>query len=732
MTDRQHTDKESQTISLSGSESDLFNQKQALLANSYLDNFVTYSSINPAAETPEKSTSIEHWESIESISFNPHKFRIEAIIKTSQNSGYNGQYDSDSDEMDTQGSSTEYIRFFIDWGTGAGFQNLGLTCFNTCNRAKQENPLYQLVYINIDKHLLPESCLSNSLIKIRAILAWDQIPDLNPDFVPAYGSSLDTMIPSSHFYVSNSLDYSDTQSKGSDIPAYRMASSDTLKRTRVSLVSLGLNTATNTLGAVVSLTPKTPAQVTPAPKITWESAFISFWINSTDDSQACTFLGTALLTIPNQLPEHGVDYSATVNINPQFEPHLSRQSINDISIKAILTVGDPISAIDDSSDNILGTLERYVRVQRASNLKTFATQEGAVQAYGAIHTVGYVPVNCLDAESHLAFPSRLPLNPTNAYQAATDRPFSGKVLIQGRIYISNPLFRTFYQLQYAPAGSNAWLPVSQNMAYEVLSGSTEKYGIPRPSLSGARGNNNGWMLYQSSNDDLRFNQQDTFLCEWDTNGFNGIYDLRLAFSSVASPLSKDTVHYSETVTIVIDNSDFDCNAEYTTAPAGMGELGTSTNPSYGLDLVVENRTPQHDSHTLDYSSGEVIQGYLRARHNYFWKWILTLSPNEDSTQPAIQISERYSGDQTTNLHYGRDSRVLFRNIRTPEDNGPCNFHWQIHTPMVEDSTAVKKYSLTLRACNRAIIDSSDVITKEKMKTYTVSMTPSSLYPENTQ
>ncbi|HEV2451372.1 MAG TPA: hypothetical protein VGS62_05555, partial [Streptosporangiaceae bacterium] len=121
------------------------------------------------------------YEEIDCISYNPDLNLLEATISIKQQSGYGGGL--------CQAGSLEFIRFFLDYGSGwvdAGLATVevhdlpeALDCFDT--------PVFPLSY-SATVQLQPERqpCWSPVLPAVRAILSWSVIPT-GPDFVPVWG-----------------------------------------------------------------------------------------------------------------------------------------------------------------------------------------------------------------------------------------------------------------------------------------------------------------------------------------------------------------------------------------------------------------------------------------------------------------------------------------------------------------------------------------------------------------
>lgn len=121
------------------------------------------------------------YEQIDCVSYNPVLNLLEATISIRQTSGYGGGL--------CQAGSLEFIRFFLDYGSGwvdAGLATVSvhdlpeaLDCFDA-----GVFPLSYTATVQVDREQAP--CWFPVLPAARAILSWSVIPT-GPDFVPVWG-----------------------------------------------------------------------------------------------------------------------------------------------------------------------------------------------------------------------------------------------------------------------------------------------------------------------------------------------------------------------------------------------------------------------------------------------------------------------------------------------------------------------------------------------------------------
>ncbi len=131
-----------------------------------------------------------YWEELVCVGFNPELGQLEAVVSIKRSTGYSGGLCTDG--------STEYVRFFIDWGDGHGFQNVGLTSFKAHNISDvppgPQHPLHYMVYLPLDDEKFRKCCDIPVLPRVRAILSWNKIPSIDPNQVPYYGNHIDADI----------------------------------------------------------------------------------------------------------------------------------------------------------------------------------------------------------------------------------------------------------------------------------------------------------------------------------------------------------------------------------------------------------------------------------------------------------------------------------------------------------------------------------------------------------
>jgi hypothetical protein len=137
------------------------------------------------------------WEELTCVGYHPQYSMLVAVVTIKEDDGYNGDL--------CRYGSTEYVRFFIDWGDGTGFENVGLTSFQAHDipglPRKPQHPLHYMVYVYLDTKNKKKCCDIAYLPKVRAVLSRNVSPSLDPDALPEFGNRLDANIQIEHLPV---------------------------------------------------------------------------------------------------------------------------------------------------------------------------------------------------------------------------------------------------------------------------------------------------------------------------------------------------------------------------------------------------------------------------------------------------------------------------------------------------------------------------------------------------
>lgn len=121
------------------------------------------------------------YEELGCVGYHPQQEYLEAVIYVKQPSGYSGGICSDG--------SREYVRFYLSFDNGATWQDQGLTgvrVWDIPEGTRGDKRLEYAVSLKIDP--ARKSCTADPLIRVRAILSWnDPPPENQPNWVPVWG-----------------------------------------------------------------------------------------------------------------------------------------------------------------------------------------------------------------------------------------------------------------------------------------------------------------------------------------------------------------------------------------------------------------------------------------------------------------------------------------------------------------------------------------------------------------
>lgn len=155
-----------------------------LLANPNYFGTVPGSSLEPVLELSGDT----NWEELTCLGYNPALGQLEAVISIKQPTGYSGGLCS--------AGSTEYVRFFADFG--AGLTNVGLTSIQVHDipdpAGGSAHPIEYLVSLPLDASAFEQCCSSPVLPNVRAEVSWNVIPSTDPFAPPVFGNQLDAVI----------------------------------------------------------------------------------------------------------------------------------------------------------------------------------------------------------------------------------------------------------------------------------------------------------------------------------------------------------------------------------------------------------------------------------------------------------------------------------------------------------------------------------------------------------
>ena len=122
------------------------------------------------------------YEELGCVGYQPQQRRLEAVVYVKQPSGYG---------TDVCGPGTpEYVRFYLSFDGGATWQDQGMTSFQAFNIPEGTDGAKRLEYaVTLPVHVPSRFCFFDPLIRVRAILSWNNPPPANqPNWPPIWGN----------------------------------------------------------------------------------------------------------------------------------------------------------------------------------------------------------------------------------------------------------------------------------------------------------------------------------------------------------------------------------------------------------------------------------------------------------------------------------------------------------------------------------------------------------------
>jgi hypothetical protein len=122
------------------------------------------------------------YEELACVGYHPQQERLEGVIYIYQPTGYG---------TDICGPGTpEYVRFYLSFDNGATWHDQGMTSFQTYNIPEGTEGSKRLEYaVSLAIDPARKLCVFDSLIRVRAILSWNNPPPANqPNWNPVWGN----------------------------------------------------------------------------------------------------------------------------------------------------------------------------------------------------------------------------------------------------------------------------------------------------------------------------------------------------------------------------------------------------------------------------------------------------------------------------------------------------------------------------------------------------------------
>jgi len=124
------------------------------------------------------------YEQLTCVGLYPEDDLLEAVIEVKLPYGFNG-------DLCTLGS-TEYVAFYIDWGSGFKYVATAKVGVHDIPAVNAKRHLFYAVKANIPQKMLKlKPCIQENIVKVRAILSWNQNPTpYGPNFKPTWGNAM--------------------------------------------------------------------------------------------------------------------------------------------------------------------------------------------------------------------------------------------------------------------------------------------------------------------------------------------------------------------------------------------------------------------------------------------------------------------------------------------------------------------------------------------------------------
>lgn len=665
---------------------------------------------------PVFTQSTTFWEELTCVGFNPQQQRLEGIVSLKQSVGYGGTLCSPT--------SKEYVRFFVDFQDGSGFQDMGYTGFTACDMMdtppEGQHPVMYMSQLKIDdkKYRRFLDCTKAVIPVVRGILSWNFVPPPNPNYVPAYGNVKNVSVQLKRksfflwpelfdaFKIKPNFDLFQLMpqkegvklsppppppveelyrlNKAASIPDHRTFYS-TIGATLSTGVSyakatafnlgevnklqidlngladllvndgskadvsfeevkcIGLNTAVDTLGAVVQIKKSSGFNGNMCQKGSMEH--VAFWADWDNDNNFEDYLGTVSFETHdiNNIPADGLYYNVALPIN--VSKHLRRcANPNRIKVRAVLSWESLPSATNPNALNTWGNrVDAIVQIRPGS--------ENGVQS--KLTFVGGVDRDDIDPLNYLYNYSTVLPTPAN------NRPWGGAVRFQGIIDRNGFGGLIKYKLMYKKFGApdTDYATVSASEVITMFDFGTFTEFFDNQSAP------DGWFIYKQ-NPAVGLYNEDNHLAWWNTSGLtDGTYTIKLLFTDEFS-----LVQTGDEFSMIVNNQPM------TVSPTANSSVDTT----FDMDEVIDGG----DCHSYN-KTNPMVNGHLRAVHPYFGSWSLRLEPALHTQGASITPPDN-------------------REYKGGTDTGDGNAPWSLDTTKLDACG----YTVSLLATTRVILNSS--------------------------
>jgi hypothetical protein len=650
-----------------------------------------------------------YWEELECVGYNPELSQLEAVVNVKQSGGYSGN-------LCTLGSP-EFVRFFLDFKDGSGFQDFGLTSFRAHDiseaPAGPQHPISYMVSVEVDASAKTKFCNTEVIPTVRAILSWNSIPSTNPNAVPYYGNVLDAdivlkprvkltfpinpvLVQSTIPILPEMIDLKKESANGKvDIKSYLKASLKkgiSANRTFTQLLavsnqeknyelinqlkainleefdinieevltelgtkdfnvgyeqleSVGLNTAEDTLGAIINI--KRPAGYGGDLCKNGSYEYVSFWGDFNNNGTFEKYLGTASVKVHDikNIPPDGLRYG--VFLKTDLSNYLDTcNNPKVVRVRAILSWATPPNIYNPEQQVTWGSsMDRLVQLRPKKQTSL-------------IYSIGNVQVSEISPVTNLAYPGNTGMG--------NNRPWGGAITIKGGIDNSGAPGATKYRVEYSKDGMN-WYPVTFKQKITTIDFSNPVDPFTTHDLEDP----NGWFPYLANHNASNLvviKQQ--MLATWSSHPFEGKHYVRVRYTKGDPMLPGTTIFSTPAIAIKLDNDRYKTNLI----------------PNNILDADIDLDVIINGGECKTYTQGTKITGKLKVKDQYYGGYSLHVQPQSQViTNAGLITYDPVSNRNNANIGY----------------YGPNADDWEV------DSAKLKAcgYTLRLIGYERTILNS---------------------------
>jgi len=605
---------------------------------------------------------ITSWEELGCVGYNPELSLLEATVTIKRSTGYSGG-------LCTAGS-TEFVRFFVDYEDGAGWQDEGVGTVQVHDISDDDpgpqHPLRYLVQLSLDADPHRRRCGTPVLPKVRAILSWNTLPPTDPNGTPVFGNRVETRIqlkPRLGFIPIDAvkagvIDASIASSLGpatflkfkpvdADLMAmvepYRAAKAEH----RLAFTALQPTIFKQAIKPEL-LTTSTAHPVLSALKIDIAKLleFLNSKANVDYEELTCVALNPARDTLgaivkvkkpfgySGSLCQVGsqehVAFWADWNNSGSFE-YLGTSSVevHDVPHADAIDYAVQLPTTKILEHLKLCSTANVIRIRAVLSWSTLpsTTDPWDLNTWGnrvdvlvqlrpgkagkgivhLLYDIGNVTMENIDNATHLAYPG--------AAGPGTYRPWGGAIRIGGRIYGTGAPGTVHYRIEVRRTGTIAWTPLTNPVQIELMHPLPSDPLYPKEFVT-LTANANGWRPYlENPLAPFPILERTALLGVWNTSAAEqGTYEIRLQYTAGDVTLPAPPLEGEEIVTIVVNNRGFHPSPD----------IGTSLSPTHDVDIVIQGGDCKLYPKGSDLET--LIDGRVKVIHEFFSHYTLDLQP----------------------------------------------------------------------------------------------------------